>query len=40
MRVSFPVFGPSLFLISELTGESQAPLVGLTYQKDKKAGVR
>jgi len=40
MRVSFPVFGPSLFLISELTGENQAPLVGLTYQKDKKAGVR
>lgn len=40
MLVSFPTFGPSLFLISELTAENQAPTVGLTYQRDKKAGNR
>ncbi len=38
--ISFPAFGPSLFLISELTGENQAPSVDLTYQREKKQGVR
>jgi len=38
IRVSFPVFGPSLYLVSELTGENQAPSAGLTYQHEKKAG--
>ena len=38
IRVSFPAFGPSLYLVSELTGESQAPSAGLTYQREKKAG--
>jgi hypothetical protein len=38
IRVSFPVFGPSLYLVSELTGENQAPIANLTYQHDKKAG--
>jgi len=38
IRVSFPAFGPSLYLVSELTGENQAPNAGLTYQHEKKAG--
>jgi hypothetical protein len=38
LRVSFPAFGPSLFLVSELTGENQAPSAGLAYQHEKKAG--
>jgi hypothetical protein len=40
IRVSFPVFGPSLYLVSELTGENQAPTAGLTYQHEKKAGSK
>jgi hypothetical protein len=36
--VSFPAFGPSLYLVSELTGENKAPSAGLTYQHEKKAG--
>jgi hypothetical protein len=38
IRVSFPPFGPSLYLVSELTGENKAPSAGLTYQHEKKAG--
>lgn len=38
IRVSFPAFGPSLYLVSELTGENQAPTAALTFQRDKKAG--
>ncbi|OLB38594.1 MAG: hypothetical protein AUH11_06310 [Acidobacteria bacterium 13_2_20CM_57_17] len=38
IRVSFPAFGPSIYLVSELTGENQAPSAGLTYQHEKKAG--
>jgi hypothetical protein len=38
IRVSFPVFGPSLYLVSELTGENQAPTAGITYQHEKKVG--
>ena len=38
IRVSFPAFGPSLFLVSELTGENQAPSAVLNFQRDKKAG--
>ena len=38
IHVSFPAFGPSLYLVSELTGENQAPSTGLTYQHEKKAG--
>jgi hypothetical protein len=40
IHVSFPAFGPSLYLVSELTGENQAPSLGLTYQHEKKAGGR
>jgi hypothetical protein len=38
IRVSFPAFGPSLFLVSELTAENQSPSVGITFQRGKKAG--
>jgi hypothetical protein len=38
--ISFPAFGPSIFLISELTGENQAPAAELTYQREKPKGAR
>jgi hypothetical protein len=38
--VSFPAFGPSIYLVSELTAENQAPAAELTYQREKKAGVK
>jgi hypothetical protein len=38
IRVDFPAFGPSLFLVSELTGENQEPSAVLGFQRDKKAG--
>jgi hypothetical protein len=38
LRVVFPQFGPSLFMISELTSENQTPVVELDFQRDKKRG--
>jgi hypothetical protein len=38
IRVAFPAVGPSLFLVSELTAENQAPSADLNYQREKKAG--
>ena len=38
VRVSFPAVGPSLFFVSELTGENQSPAIDLNYQRDKKEG--
>jgi len=38
IRVSFPVFGSSLFFVSELTAENQAPAIELSYLKEKKEG--
>jgi hypothetical protein len=38
IRVSFPAFGPSFFLVSELTGENQVPSAVLSFQREKKAG--
>jgi len=38
IRVSFPAFGPTIYLVSELTGENQVPSAGLSYQHEKKAG--
>jgi hypothetical protein len=40
INVSFPALGPSLFLVSELTGENQAPGTDLNFQREKKAGGR
>lgn len=39
-RVSFPHLGPSIFLVSELTGENQTPVVEVDFQRDKKRGER
>ncbi len=38
IRVVFPHFGPSLFLVSELTSEAQTPVLEFDYQRDKKRG--
>jgi hypothetical protein len=38
LRVAFPHFGPSIFLISELTTENQTPVVALDFQRSKKRG--
>jgi len=40
ISVSFPAFGPSIFLVSELTAENQSPRIELSYQHDKKDGGR
>lgn len=36
VHVTFPTFGPSVFLASELTAEAQAPSVGLTFRRAKE----
>ncbi len=38
IRVSFPAFGPSVFLSAQLSSAGQAPSTTLDYQKDKKGG--
>ncbi|HEU4507984.1 MAG TPA: hypothetical protein VFR78_07095 [Pyrinomonadaceae bacterium] len=38
LRVAFPHFGPSIFLVSELTGENQVPAVEFDFQRDRKRG--
>ncbi len=38
--VVFPHFGPSIFLVSELTGENQTPAVEFDFQRDRKRGDR
>ena len=40
IKVDFAALGPSLYLVSELTGENQSPSTDLNYQREKKAGVR
>jgi hypothetical protein len=40
LQVAFPAVGPSMFLVSELTGENQAPRVDLSYQKDKRGNLQ
>src|SRR5271170_118519 len=40
IKVSFVGLGPSLYLVSELTGENQSPSTDLNYQREKKAGGR
>ena len=40
VSVPFPAFGPSIFLVSELTSENQAPAAEFSFQRDKKGGVR
>lgn len=40
VSVSFPAFGPSIFLVSELTSENQFPAADFSFQRDKKGGAR
>jgi hypothetical protein len=40
LRVVFPHFGPSIFLVSELTGENQTPAVEIDFQRDRKRGEK
>jgi hypothetical protein len=40
VNVQFPAFGPSIFLVSELTGENQAPAAEVSFQREKKGGAR
>jgi hypothetical protein len=40
VNVAFPAFGPSMFLVSELTSENQFPAAEFSFQHDKKGGVR
>jgi len=40
LRVSFPHFGPSIFMVSELTSENQTPVVDLDFQRGKKRGEK
>jgi hypothetical protein len=40
LRVVFPSFGPSIFLVSELTAENQTPAIEFDFQRDRKRGDR
>jgi hypothetical protein len=40
VNVAFPAFGPSIFLVSELTSENQAPAAEFNFQREKKGGAR
>jgi hypothetical protein len=40
IRIAFPHFGPSVFLVSELTSENQTPVLELDFQRSKKRGER
>jgi hypothetical protein len=40
IKVAFARMGPSLYLVSELTGENQSPSTDLNYQRERKAGGR
>jgi hypothetical protein len=40
LSVNFPAFGPSVYLVSELTSVNQSPSAEFSYQPDKKGGAR
>ena len=40
VNVDFPAFGPSIYLVSELTSENQSPAAEFSIQRDKKGGAR
>jgi hypothetical protein len=40
VNIDFPAFGPSIYLVSELTSENQSPVAEFNFQHDKKAGAR
>jgi hypothetical protein len=39
-KISFPEFGPSLFLVSELTAEKHVPTIEISFQREKKDGEK
>jgi hypothetical protein len=40
VSMNFPAFGPSIYLVSELTSENQSPSAEFNFQRDKKGGAR
>ncbi|HET9525400.1 MAG TPA: hypothetical protein VFO99_04495 [Pyrinomonadaceae bacterium] len=40
LRFTFPHFGPSIFLVAELTSENQVPAIELDFSRDRKRGER
>jgi hypothetical protein len=40
VNVDFPAFGPSIYLVSELTNENQSPIAEFSFQHEKKGGAR
>lgn len=40
VNIDFPAFGPSIYLVSELTSENQSPAAEFNFQRDRKAGAR
>lgn len=40
VNVDFPAFGPSIYLVSELTSENQSPSAEFSFRHDKKGGTR
>jgi hypothetical protein len=40
VNVDFPAFGPSIYLVSELTSENQFPAAEFSFQREKKGGAR
>jgi hypothetical protein len=40
VNIDFPAFGPSIYLVSELTSENQSPVAEFSFQHDKKGGTR
>jgi hypothetical protein len=40
INLSFPSFGPSIFLVSELTAENQSPAIDFSYEASKKGGAK
>ena len=40
VTVNFPAFGPSIYLVSELTSENQSPIAEFSFQREKNGGAR
>jgi hypothetical protein len=40
IKVDFPALGPSLFLVSQLTAENQAPSADFNFQREKKGSAQ
>jgi hypothetical protein len=40
VKLSFPIYGPSIFLASELTPENKPAVIGIGYEVEKKGGAR